>query len=77
MNLTIREAERLLTGLESLIINIEIIPSTYATEENKDFVEKLLDKQTEGLQELYRELSNYVSQKKATVQLEFNFEDYL
>lgn len=77
MNLTIREAERLLTGLESLIINIEIIPSTYATEENKDFVEQLLEKQTEGLQELYRELSNYVSQKKATVQLEFNFEDYL
>lgn len=77
MNLTIREAERLLTGLESLIRDIEIIPSTYATEENKDFVEQLLDKQTEGLQELYRELSNYVSQKKATVQLEFNFKDYL
>ena len=77
MNLTIREAERLLTGLESLIINIEIIPSTYATEENKDFVEQLLDKQTEGLQELYRELSDYVSRKKATVQLEFNFENYL
>lgn len=77
MNLTIREAERLLTGLESLIRDIEIIPSTYATEENKDFVEQLIDKQTEGLQELYRELSNYVSQKKATVQLEFNFKDYL
>lgn len=77
MNLTIREAERLLTGLESLIRNIEIIPSTYATIENKDFVEQLLDKQTEGLQELYRELSDYVSRKKATVQLEFNFEDYL
>lgn len=77
MNLTIREAERLLTGLESLIRDIEIIPSTYATEENKDFVEQLIDKQTEELQELYRELSNYVSQKKATVQLEFNFKDYL
>lgn len=63
MNLTIREAEKLLTGLETLIKDIENLPSIYAPSK-QDFAKQLLNKQTERLQKLYRELSNYVSQKK-------------
>jgi len=77
MKLTIKEARYLVKGLEELISSIDLLAEIYAPTDKKEEIAEIVEKQSEGLLKLHRELSEYITKVECTTQIEFNFEDYL
>jgi hypothetical protein len=78
MNLTIKEAKKLVAELKQVINAVECICITCPTNNEKtQYIKSILEKQTEGIEKLYCELSGYISKVEHTTVIEFNFEDYL
>jgi hypothetical protein len=77
MNLTIKEARYLVTGLKELLNNVEIMIEVYAPYGKKEELAAIIEKLSEGLYKLHSELANSICRIENKTQVDFNFEDYL
>ena len=74
MNLTIKEARYLATGLEELLHNVELLSEIYAPYGRKKELAEIIEKQSEGLDRLHKNLVNSICSMEHKTQIEFNFE---
>ena len=77
MSLTIKEARYLAKGLEELLNTIELLPEIYAPYGRKEELAAIIEKQSEGLNRLHKDLVNSVCNIEHKTQVDFNLERYV